>query len=324
MRLPHPASYYLNDATPAFRLTGDLLSVFATNEKTIVYYDGPIGESDVCGESSTQGNGGGASGASYVYLQSGCGLSPPGGGASAEVAAHELLHNLGAVPSQAPHTCPASPAHVCDSPTDVLYPYLTTGSSLDDVVLDFGHDDYYAHSGNWLDLQDSVWLERLPLLPLTVAVSGSGTIAGVANGAVLPCATGCTALPLDNGASVGLSALPAPGFVFSGWSGSCSGTSTSCTVPMTQAASATATFAAAPRAIEVSISGRGTVKSVPAGVSCPGACGHGFLAGTSVALRATPAKGWKLSRWSGSCGGHRGCTVLADRARAVHALFVRR
>jgi hypothetical protein len=74
------------------------------------------------------------------------------------VAVHELVHVLGAVTTGAPHLCNAG--HVCDVPNDLMGATLT-GSELEAHVLDGGRDDYYGHAGPWLDVQDSIFLERL-------------------------------------------------------------------------------------------------------------------------------------------------------------------
>ena len=74
------------------------------------------------------------------------------------VAVHELVHVLGAVDSGAPHLC--SSGHVCDVRT-TSSPRGSSGSELEALVLDGGRDDYYGHSGSWLDVQDSLFLERL-------------------------------------------------------------------------------------------------------------------------------------------------------------------
>ena len=66
--------------------------------------------------------------------------------------AHELFHNLGAVPDCAPHR--ASGPHVCDGPD--LMSYCMPG-----IEIDFGRDDYYGHDipGCW-DTEDSpLWLD---------------------------------------------------------------------------------------------------------------------------------------------------------------------
>ena len=82
-----------------------------------------------------------------------------------------------------------------------------------------------------------------PLLyTLTVAKTGTGTVASSPSG--IDCGTTCTA-SFRGGTSLALSAAPASGFTFTGWSGACTGTSATCNVTMSQARSVTATFTAA-------------------------------------------------------------------------------
>jgi hypothetical protein len=124
----------------------------------LVYYDGPTGQSGperVCGQGA-RGGGLGLPGVAIIYLDS-CGalrtdsLRPV-------VGIHELVHVLGAVDDSAPHAC--LDGHVCDVENDLLTASLS-GKELETHVLDGGRDDYYGHSGSWLDVQDSLFLERL-------------------------------------------------------------------------------------------------------------------------------------------------------------------
>jgi hypothetical protein len=65
--------------------------------------------------------------------------------------AHEGTHAMGAVPSCAPHQIDGG--HASDSNKDLLYSGGTR--DFEHLVLDFGHDDYYAHSlAGCLDIQD--------------------------------------------------------------------------------------------------------------------------------------------------------------------------
>ncbi|HSW03975.1 InlB B-repeat-containing protein [Aquabacterium sp.] len=75
---------------------------------------------------------------------------------------------------------------------------------------------------------------------LTTTVSGSGVVSSSPTG--INCGTACSA-SFAAGSSVTLTATPAAGQTFTGWGGACSG-SASCTVSMTAARTATATFAA--------------------------------------------------------------------------------
>jgi hypothetical protein len=317
-RLALPRSTYLFADTPGVELDSELRGAFPPDEKTIVYFDGPIKSRTVCGETDYLANTrGGDNGIVYVYLQSNCNLGVPGAGRTAEVAGHELLHNLGAVPDGAPNECPASQSHVCDSSTDIMYPFVTDGSTLDSVLLDVNHDDYYAHAGAWFDVQDSSWLTNLPQFPFSLSLTGSGKLSSA-----LPCDVGCAGLQLDNGESVSLRAVPSRGWKFASWSGACSGTSPDCTFRVGGPTNATATFVKVPLRVVVAVKGAGRVTSSPAGIACPGsACAKTFTA-LPARLTPHPAPGWRFTGWSGACTG-RGACVL-DAAGTARARFARR
>jgi Fe-S cluster biogenesis protein NfuA len=78
---------------------------------------------------------------------------------------------------------------------------------------------------------------------LTLAVTGNGTVTSAPTG--INCGATCTA-QFDSGTSVALTATPAAGQVFSGWTGACSGALPSCTLQLSQQRAAQATFAPAP------------------------------------------------------------------------------
>lgn len=81
--------------------------------------------------------------------------------------------------------------------------------------------------------------DDLPTLTVTKAGTGSGTVTSTPPG--ITCGTDCTE-SYAYGTSVTLTATPATGSTFAGWSGACTGTSPTCTVSMTQARSVTAVF----------------------------------------------------------------------------------
>jgi hypothetical protein len=165
--------------------------------------------------------------------------------------------------------------------------------------------------------------------PALVAVTvvraglGNGSVTSVPAG--ITCGTTCSA-SFPSGGSVVLTATPAGGSVFGGWSGGgCSGTGT-CTVTPTSATTVTATFASSATVgltVTVSGGGTGTVTSAPAGITCSLVCTATFAAGTSVTLTATPGAGSVFNGWSGACSGSASCTVVLDQARAVTARFSR-
>ncbi len=245
VRLPRVGADYLSPSGVNLDLLAvDVGTLVPSAVKGLVYYDGPIVDPEVCGTSFTNPLSGGGLGLSFVYLQASCYSDLGTGGGLARVTAHELIHNLGAVPSAAPNDCPPpDDGHVCDTKDDIMYPYTYDGETLDTAVLDVNHDDYYDHSGSWWDVRNSPWLAHLPQVPLTVTVAGRGKVAGVP-GAPL-CSARCTAT-LDNGLAVRLLARPATGSMFLGWKGACKGTQ-ACTVAMSAATSATARFGPKPK-----------------------------------------------------------------------------
>src|SRR5581483_6480320 len=96
-------------------------------------------------------------------------------------------------------------------------------------------------------------------IPLSVSVTGNGTVTGGGISCTASGGSGCTAAE-TTGASVVLSETPSTSATFGGWGGACSGTATTCTVTMSQAQSVTATFAtAAAFPVTVSVTGGGTV-----------------------------------------------------------------
>lgn len=135
-------------------------SGFVEPEKVyLAYYDGPTGQSGlerVCGQGAPGGGPLQIPGVAVVYLDS-C------AGSSSDllrpiVAVHELIHVLGAVADQAPNAC--NDGHVCDVENDLMGSSLR-GTELETHVLDGGRDDYYGHGGPWLDVRNSLFLERL-------------------------------------------------------------------------------------------------------------------------------------------------------------------
>ena len=97
------------------------IELLGSQDDVVVYYDGPASNPNLCGL--------GGGGLAVVFLDSCPGID------TARVAAHELGHALGAVPSSAPHVCPDS-AHTCDNPNDLMYPYVD--GPLSSAILDPG------------------------------------------------------------------------------------------------------------------------------------------------------------------------------------------
>jgi hypothetical protein len=312
VRLSEPASAFVGANNSFSSIENDLETMGFENlfKKYLVYYDGPTVESNICGTGAGDFSTGPAF--ALVWL-AGCPGIPTDG-----IGAHELLHALGALPpgSGAPNVCPGDDAHPCDSPLDVLYPFAS-GSPLAQLVLDVNHDDYYAHSGSWVDVQDSAWLHVLaaPVIPLSVAIAGAGEVASVVPG--VDCTSSCTT-QWDAGTETALLAQAARGKRFVGWNGACTGRA-DCNVAIGTAVSVTATFGPARVPVVVGKTGQGTV-------TCTPKCGKTFAGGARLALRAVPAKGWKFGSWTGDCAKVQitTCRPKTDFHVRARAIFRRR
>ncbi|HEU0305116.1 MAG TPA: hypothetical protein VFR32_11110 [Gaiellaceae bacterium] len=160
--------------------------------------------------------------------------------------------------------------------------------------------------------------------PLAVSVTGKGSVTSSPAG--IACGTACGVV-LPRGVRMTLSAVPEPGWVFAGWSGSCRGVSRSCALTAKTAASVLAAYVEAGTRFPVAITkvGQGRVTSRPPGINCGGACSRPFPAGSKVTIEATPRKGWTFVRWSGACKGKKpACVLQLDAAKAASATFGRR
>ena len=158
---------------------------------------------------------------------------------------------------------------------------------------------------------------------LTVSQAGAGTGTVTSNPAGISCGATCSA-SFANGTLVSLTAAPAAGSTFNGWSGGCAGTGP-CTLTMNAATGVTATFMQQSFALTVSNAGAGsgTVTSSPAGISCSATCSTSFTTGTVVTLTAAPAAGSTFTGWSGGgCTGTASCTVTMTAATSITAAFM--
>ena len=160
------------------------------------------------------------------------------------------------------------------------------------------------------------------LYRLTVETTGGGAGSVTSSPSGINCGSTCSH-NFASGTSVTLTATPAAGSQFAGWSGACSGTGT-CSVPMTSTTAVSATFELQPAytlSVETSGNGTGTVTSSPSGIDCGSTCSHDFASGTSVALTPVPAAGSTFAGWSGACTGTGTCSVPMNATKAVGAAF---
>jgi uncharacterized repeat protein (TIGR02543 family) len=125
-------------------------------------------------------------------------------------------------------------------------------------------------------------------------------------------------------ALITLTATPATGSTFDGWTGACTGSAYTCTVTMEQTHTVTARFTLILETLTTTKTGNGagTVASLQTGIDCGITCSAVYDWGTSVTLAATPATGSTFTGWSGACTGTEAtCTVTMDQLQAVNADF---
>lgn len=168
-----------------------------------------------------------------------------------------------------------------------------------------------------------------PILYATKIGTGNVSTGGVvmSNPPGIDCGPTCSSanfvFPFNS--SLTLTAIPVPGYVFSGWQGSCSGVSGACSLTMNDIKSANALFYPAV-VVDKSSPNAGTVVSSPAGINCGSGCIHteaGFPQNSSVTLTATPASGYRLSGWRGACEfkGTGPCVFTASGPKIAVAIF---
>ncbi len=324
LTLPHDSAYYraLAGSGRYSRIANDLYpsSPFAsTYKKYVVYFDGDVDNTSVCG----QAGGDFLTGPDYaiIYVNA-CGLVDRDP-LRAHVTMHELLHAMGAVGPGAPNDCPPpNNGHVCDNTRDVLYWQANSATTLDTDVLDYQHNDYYGTNGAE-DIRKSAWLSFLDAqLQSDVVVSGSGSGTVTSDAPGIDCPGLCTNT-WNQGSTFKLTATPHANTRFVRWTGPCATSVTTCDVTMNAATRIDAVFALqVPLTLTVDASrASGTIVSSPAGLSCPGTCTANFDQGQLVTLTAQPGSGSRLQAWGGACTGRGACSVTADGAKSVSATF---
>lgn len=159
---------------------------------------------------------------------------------------------------------------------------------------------------------------------LSVAKAGTGTGTVTSSPSGINCGSDCSE-SYASGTSVTLTATPSAGHTFSGWSGACTGSTSSCMVSMNTAKSVSATFTQTPQAT-LSIAnvglGSGTVTRSGGAIHCGNTCTETLATGSLVTLTATPAVGSTFAGWSGStCSGTGTCTFTLSASTTVTARF---
>lgn len=140
---------------------------------------------------------------------------------------------------------------------------------------------------------------------LTVAVNGNGTVDPGAGSRIY-----------DAGALISLTATPAAGWQFTGWSGDFVSARASDSLKLDGNKNVTANFSRSPYMLVMKVVGFGTV--------VPSTGGHVYESGTVVSVQAIAADGWRFSRWVGDVTQPllAATTVTVNSDKSVEADFV--
>ena len=149
--------------------------------------------------------------------------------------------------------------------------------------------------------------------------TGSGTITGTG----ISCPGDCSETYAD-GTAVTLSANPAAGSTFAGWTGACSGTG-SCALTMNADKTVSGSFtSSAPPQRTLTVTpptGTGGGSITGTGINCPGDCSEAYADGTAVTLSANPAAGSTFAGWTGACSGTGSCALTMNADKTVSGSF---
>jgi len=164
-------------------------------------------------------------------------------------------------------------------------------------------------------------LRQEEIVSLSLSVQGKGVIS-IAPG--VQCPPACS-YDTRQGAGLVLSAAPAEGFGFSGWTGACGGTG-DCDLSMEQDSSVTAIFEEQEvPSVQLTIlisRGEGSVQISPIEATCPPTCSLEVAQNQELNLTAIPAEGFYFNEWFGSCGGTGACTLPMAQDTNVDATFI--
>ena len=138
-----------------------------------------------------------------------------------------------------------------------------------------------------------------PPVSFLLTVNKVGTGSGTVSATGISCGSDCRENYVS-GSSIALTATPARGSTFAGWTGKgCS----SGTVDVTRNMSCTATFNAISFTLKVAKVGTGSGTVTASGINCGSDCSESIKNGTQIVLTAAAAPGATFAGWTGT-----GCT----------------
>ena len=182
-----------------------------------------------------------------------------------------------------------------------------------------------------------VYFEPAPTLDVYFIGTGSGRV--MSSPAGIDCDQPCKA-SFPHGTKVTLTAVPKAGASILRWSpGACQEqgnkltpyAGSTCTFVLNDNLSIYVYFSPA-LTLLLYITGRGQVRSSPAGIACAESCKASFPFKTKVVLTATPAAGWRIDSWSDGCREQgnklnpyhgKACTLVMDAEKTANVSFVK-
>jgi hypothetical protein len=176
------------------------------------------------------------------------------------------------------------------------------------------------------DMSCTAVFNLLSTYTLTVTRSGTGTGTVTSSLGGINCGSTCTTT-LNSGAVVTLTASPASGSSFAGWTGNADCTDGSVTVTSNMGCIATfnsSGYALTTKVVnEVTPSGTagGTIVSSPTGISCDPYCSERYGAGVAVTLTPKPAANSRFKSWTGDCAGSSTASVTMNANKNCTATF---
>jgi uncharacterized protein (DUF2141 family) len=238
--------------------------------------------------------------------------------------------------------------HSASNPPDVVWLAHWIYSSYNasaTVYSKYLHDSYWAnhqrirqyagdHTETWGSTQiggidsnvvDGMVSDITGTYPLSLVKSGNGSGTVVSTPSGINCGNFCFTNFSPN-SSLTLTATPATGSSFTGWSSNCQVTgSNTCQVTIDGYKEITATFSLNSYELSVSKDGNGSGKVVssPGGIDCGSDCVNSYLYGSIVTLTAQPANDSTLTAWNGPCTstGEFTCEVKIELVNQVTATF---
>jgi len=119
----------------------------------------------------------------------------------------------------------------------------------------------------------------------------------------------------NSGANVSLEAVPAPGYVFSNWSGDLSNETNPATILMNCNKNIRANFSKTGYALNIQVNGSGS--------TTPEAGSSDYSEGQQVTITAAPAHGWQFDGWAGDVADSKSSIIMVtmDSDKTIIATF---